>query len=30
MTAKQIAVWAVIALIVLSFVWVDLYHALNP
>lgn len=30
MTAKKLAVWALIALIVLSFVGLDLYYALNP
>ena len=30
MTAKKMVVWAIIALMLLSFVAVDLYYALNP
>ena len=30
MTAKKLVVWVVIALVVLSFVGLDLYDALNP
>ncbi len=30
MTAKKIVVWAIIALILLSFVGLDLFYALNP
>jgi hypothetical protein len=30
MTAKKLVVWAIIALVVLSFVGLDLYYALNP
>lgn len=29
-TTKRLVVWAMIVLAVLSFVGLDLYHALNP
>ena len=30
MTAKKAFIWAVIALVVLSFIGIDVYYALNP